>query len=735
MSGIELFLDCAALPDRDDYEIISCSLSEAVSRPTRATVELQSPALLDPKALLDKSLSLQASHEVPMRLWDFVIEAVRYAGSRNEYHRYYLELSHPLALLARRFDVRAFQKKTLRKIVEELLAPAGISPPDIAWKVDEDPERDYIVQYRESDLAFFERLLLEEGVNYLTTHIEGKPALLIADAVGDIERPDLGELQLIDGSHGEGVTDFDVESSIESEIFSTSDYNYLTANAEMYNSVSTAESPVAEWYEYPGGYLDPQRGKTLAQRRAEARLSRQDSATGRAENVLFEPGKYFSLTKIGEDSAQWLLVEVSHRWVLRSDGTQATDDGSYSNAFRSVPFVDYYRQVAERLPRTVEGPVGAVVTTQGGEEIYTEQFGEAKARFFWDRLNPLTDEASCWVRVIQIPIGGSLAVARRDWEILLRHLHGDPNRPILVSRMDNAGHPAPYAYPAAGTGLAWKTLASPGAAKINEFSMEDAAGKQGFNMTAGTDYSCEVNNNKTEKVTVNEEAKTDVDHTSTVTADQKTTIGATWTKTVSADAGVTVNADRTLSVGAAETVTVSGNLSEKVIGSDTETVGATYMALAGMNVSRTSKGSQSLTVGGALITAAGLSVSVAVGGSKQETIGGAKILAAGGTITESVVGGFSMIVGGVIVNAAGGNCIASSTAASTVKIGGVGLISGGKQVQVSAKKITIEVGAAAALLGGGGIMALTAGSASFVGMVTIKASGKLKIKGAPNLPG
>jgi type VI secretion system secreted protein VgrG len=739
--GVELSIECDALPpvyqdttSTDYHVVISGTLHEAVSRPTVAQVELCVTSTLDEPRLLGKTVVLCAQHGKSERRWALVIEALRYIGFRDGTHRYFLELTHPLAQLVYRSDVRMFREKTLRQIAETVLAPCGVTAGEITWKVDEDPTRDYVVQYRENDLAFFDRILGEEGVNYLCTERKGKAVVLIADAVADVEHADIGDQPLLAGAKGAGVTDFEFEAVVSSGVYTTDDYHYLAATAPLLQSDSKLKASVGEWYEYPGGFSEAGRGATLTARRAEAQVSQSASATGRSECAAFEPGKYFKLSQIRKHGErQWLLVEVSHRWLVRREGTRTSDEPSYSNAFRCVPQVPFYRQFRSQLSRTVEGPVGAIVTTRASEEIQTEKYGEAKACFFWDRLSPHTDESSCWLRVIQIPIGGSLAIARKDWEILVRHLYGDPNRPLLMARLDNAGHPAPYVYPAAGTGMAWKTQASPGAEKINEFAMEDASGRQGFSMNAGTDYTCQVNNNMTEQVVVNEEVSVDVDHTISVTADQKKTIGATWTKTVSKDTEVNVSADRSLSVGAAETVTVSGSLAEMVVGSDTETVGASYMALAGMNVSRSSIGNQSLTVGGVLITAAGKGVSVAVGGAKSETIGGAKLVAAGAGISESVVGNFAMTVGGVIANAAGGNCTSSTKADSKVKVGGVSVLAGGKEVQVHAKTITIEVGAAA-VFGAGGML-LTPASGSFVGMVTIKASGALKIVGAPNLPG
>ncbi|MGC4070371.1 MAG: hypothetical protein QM784_38045 [Polyangiaceae bacterium] len=308
-----------------------------------------------------------------------------------------------------------------------------------------------------------------------------------------------------------------------------------------------------------------------------------------------------------------------------------------------------------------------------------------------------------------------------------------------MARLDNAVHEAPYAYPAAGTSMAWKTLASPGAAKVNEFSMEDSGGKQGFNMNAGTDYTLHVNNNMTEQVAVNEFISVDVENTSAIVADSESHDRCEFSgrrRSPQTRPSTSLQIFRTLSIGAVETVTVSGSVAEKVVGTDSETVGASYMALAGMNVSRSCKGNQSLTVGGALITAAGVGVGLAVGGAKTEMVGGAKIVAAGGGISEGVRGNASLTVGGVIINAAGGGCSHSSKGAAKISVGGVSLLAGGKTIEVQAKSITITVGAAAAMLGGGGDHGANGGERLFRWHGDSQCLGGLeRSRAPPNLPG
>ncbi|HMA95937.1 MAG TPA: phage late control D family protein, partial [Polyangiaceae bacterium] len=169
MGLIKLRLECAALPSPREYQIVACKLFEGISRPTRASVTISSETRFDELTLLDAAATFRAQHDHSERQWSFLVDAARYTGFRDERHQYVVELTHPVAILGRRHNTRAFQKRPLRKIVEELLAGCNIAADQLIWKMGEDPTREYIVQYRESDLALLQRLLFEDGANYLLT--------------------------------------------------------------------------------------------------------------------------------------------------------------------------------------------------------------------------------------------------------------------------------------------------------------------------------------------------------------------------------------------------------------------------------------------------------------------------------------------------------------------------------------------------------------------------------------
>lgn len=268
---------------------------------------------------------------------------------------------------------------------------------------------------------------------------------------------------------------------------------------------------------------------------------------------------------------------------------------------------------------------------RGRRNIDTDSLGRMKGKFFWDREGKEDDKATCWMRVIQLPIGGSQALARVGWRCIVRlrlRRPGPAHRGL--PRGQRRAHGAVQLPEGRQRDVVQDAL-QPGGGKYNEITMEDGGGGQKFGVTASKDWNEQVNNNKTEKIGANEKLEVGTTLDATVgQAAHSSRLAPVVTCTISADAGVSVTGDRTKSVGASETVSISGSLTEKVAASDSESVGGNHMTLAALGVTRTSKGSQSLTVAGSMASIAGMGLGVMVAGAKSETVGGAKLVISGG---------------------------------------------------------------------------------------------------------
>ena len=119
-------------------------------------------------------------------------------GSDGGLARYRLVIEPWLSFLAHRTDAYVFQRKTVVQIIDEVFAcyqthdqSQGKLMPAWRWDLSDAsvyPERSLSIQYQETDLAFVQRLLLEEGLFCWTEHTGnsadpslGAHTLVIAD--------------------------------------------------------------------------------------------------------------------------------------------------------------------------------------------------------------------------------------------------------------------------------------------------------------------------------------------------------------------------------------------------------------------------------------------------------------------------------------------------------------------------------------------------------------------------
>src|SRR5690554_1238237 len=165
-SGLYFTLTLAGV-DSVDLAVVDFSLEEALSQPFTLKLRFASrDGSLSANDLLDRpvTLTIWQDGEVLRRINAIVSEFGR--GDRGHRRTFYSLVARPaLWRLGLRHNSRIFQQVSPLTILNTLCDERGLG--DIAFAVTRKPEtREYCVQYRESDLAFIERLAAEEGLFY-----------------------------------------------------------------------------------------------------------------------------------------------------------------------------------------------------------------------------------------------------------------------------------------------------------------------------------------------------------------------------------------------------------------------------------------------------------------------------------------------------------------------------------------------------------------------------------------
>ena len=512
-TDLRLSLTCGALGTVD---AASATVREGISTPTQALVRILTDAPIDVTTPVGAKATLSATVDgVPSRTWALVVVSVRHEAVRGEKLRYAIELANPLHLLRFRSDVRINQKMTAIDIVSGVLSRStiGLSP---TWKVTRTlPVRVYCVQHRETDFDFISRLLEHDGIFYVCNDGDAGDALTLSDAPSSFVPIDgTAEVRLAEGDRQGGVQELEVEYAWTTDQVAVRDWNFLFPSTPLDGVTTVGQTVDGATFEFPGSFSSMDEGTALATVRGERVGSCLQVGRGHSDVLSFRPGRTFELAGASREplNTTWLVRDVVHTFdILKLESS--THDASYRNVFVSSPAAQPYRP-----PRCAPAPIAAgsdcvVVTGPAGQEIDTDTYGRLTAKFYWDRVGPDDNTSSMAIRYAQMPIGGSMALARVGWEMVVRYLYGDPDRPIAVARVDNAVHTSPYAYPAAITAMSFKTHSSPGAAAFNEVTMQDSGGGMDYGVTAAKDYFEQVNNDKTQKITANETLDVGVDHT------------------------------------------------------------------------------------------------------------------------------------------------------------------------------------------------------------------------------
>ncbi|MBU2067235.1 MAG: type VI secretion system tip protein VgrG [Gammaproteobacteria bacterium] len=494
-----------------DLQVLEFTGRETLNKPYRFDIELVSESPdLDLEALLYQPCYLgfgPAGKGV-----HGVVYAIEQGDAGTRLSRYRITLRPQLTYLAHRFNQRIFQHLTVDKIIAQILEEHGIQGDAYRFELNSIyPERDYCVQYDESDLHFIQRLCEEEGISFFFQHSEQGHVLVFGDDQTVFPKLPAVVYQQDSGlsADHEVVRAFTVRLETRSSQASYRDYDFEKPKLVMEGAYSSEFFPTLEVYDYPGRFTERPRGKHLAKRALERLRSDYERADGKSDASL-SCGHFLALSQHPNApwNDLWLLTDVIHEGkqpqVLEESVTSdtQTSDGftqGYRNSFSATPWDIPFRPQLEHLKPKVLGSQTAKVTGPAGEEIHCDQYGRVKVQFHWDREGQADDKTSCWLRVSSSWAGdryGGIAIPRIGMEVLVTFLEGDPDQPLITGCLYHAEHVVPYNLPANKTRSVFKTLSSPGGKGYNELRIEDKKGAEQIYLHAQRDWDENIENDQ-----------------------------------------------------------------------------------------------------------------------------------------------------------------------------------------------------------------------------------------------
>jgi len=493
---------------KHDFQVLSFSGSEAINTPFSFRIELVSPRPdADLPGLLHQ-LAFLALDDQDHGIHGQIQHIARgHIGKRLT--RYRLTLAPLLANLRHRINQRIFQNLSVPRIIAQILEEHGIHADRYRFRIGHPlPDREYCVQYNESDLHFIQRLCQEDGLHYHFRH--GRDGHLLTFGDDQTVFPRLPGPTLYK-PHNAMVADrpviqrFDYRLETRPDRTASRAHDFKKARITLAaDSRASAghRQPDLEAYEYPGRYLDREHGKRLARNALERHRADHCLGEGDSNEPALISGHFLTLAGHPDPALNdlWLLTEIRHEGkqpqVLEETASHtpsvAEDDfvQGYRNHFKATPWEAIHRPPMRYQKPCIGSIQTAVVTGPVGEDIHCDAYGRVKVQFFWDREGRHDDKSSCWLRVASGWAGnahGSMMVPRVGMEVLVTFLHGDPDHPVISGCLANSANPAPYELPAHKTRSVFRSRSSPDGAGYNELMIEDRAGQEEIYLRAQRD--------------------------------------------------------------------------------------------------------------------------------------------------------------------------------------------------------------------------------------------------------
>ncbi|MFO0553810.1 MAG: type VI secretion system tip protein TssI/VgrG [Polyangiaceae bacterium] len=405
------------------------------------------PAGAKPGAPITLALSRKTndSSDLELRKIHGIIGAVRDRMDTDRQRRTYAIRVVPQLSTLRLVSIQeVFLTSKVVGVIEHKLDLHDLAGDRLTFHVDDWPEREFIVQYKETDLAFVSRLAEHLGISFVFDHGDDGPEKLVF--TDDPARRGIGDLieevaYRTDGQ-AEDVFELEVEREQFPSTYGVQDYNYRHPLNDI-AAVHTLEQD-GETLGNGGGVIEygthhktKEEGERFAKMRAEEWVAGTETYFGKSNVLALTAGACPKLTEHPYiDGKRLLIVEVEHSVVA----------GAYTNRFRAIDSAHRYRPPRStprpRIYGLVTGTVAVGTNAPVGGRAQIDDEGRYNIQIHFDAaVREGHERASHPIRMAQPfagPNHGFHFPLRPGTEVVIAFLDGDPDRPIIVGSVPNA---------------------------------------------------------------------------------------------------------------------------------------------------------------------------------------------------------------------------------------------------------------------------------------------------------
>ncbi|WP_029593260.1 type VI secretion system Vgr family protein [Franconibacter pulveris] len=456
-------------------DVHSFTGTETLSSPYRYTIRFTSP---DQNIAIDAVLNQMAEFILrapnpkaawqgqpswlPVRQINGTITKFSRLKSSGDEALYECVLEHELALLDRNYRSAVYMNMTVPELVTKLMKDSGHFD---GYNIDFDqlshsyPNREMIIQWKETDLQFIRRLLAEVGIWFrFENHdkVEAETVVIFGDSgsryiFSDKQVPYVRNSGLT--SYEEYITDLEEQHDLIPQNVLVRTYNYRDPRSPQTDkTIETSEIPQGvtsgQHYHYADHYLadgdfygkEAETATFYARLRYERLLNSQSVLGATTSDPELRPGIMFHPTgPVPDGFKRGFLITTM---TIRSSRAE-----HYRAVLAGIPYLHGYSFRPEYLPRPViAGTVPARVMAIGGSKTYAgvDALGRYRVKFDFDLNEKRDGFESALVRLGRPYAGDTFGFhfpLLGGTEVAVAFENGDPDRPFIAHVMHDGSHP------------------------------------------------------------------------------------------------------------------------------------------------------------------------------------------------------------------------------------------------------------------------------------------------------
>lgn len=460
---------------------------------------------IDPKKIISQAMSftIEDANNQAGEYNGVVTSLHKKAFKEGDFYCYEVTLSPALWFLSQRSHCRIFQNKKLSDIMYSLLS--NVDNLSYEFNARDTGPVEYCVQYNETDLDFLTRLLERYGCYYYFNQSKAQHKLIISDKTSSYgsEKQEILEHFHSDNTK-EQVIDWEHQYNFFPGKITYNSHDFKKpSNKVMANTQTTMDllkQSQYEMYETANNcYQEKEDGQQLCLQKVEALEARYDIVVARSTYVTLNSGDCIELDLNcfpTETTSKFVITDLSFSAEDNSYFSNNVNKGYfYENSFSCIANTKLFRPLNIGSKPVIAGPQEAIVTGADNDEIFTDEFGRIKVKFYWDIEGRDDGTSSCWLRCLTSWEG----VPRVGNRVVVDFIDGDIDQPMVLGLLHDDYEKPLYALTENKTksSLKRRSGAHGDSATYNELLFEDKKDSQCFYSYAAKDKHTLVENDLT----------------------------------------------------------------------------------------------------------------------------------------------------------------------------------------------------------------------------------------------